>query len=352
MKTIGASAWTSAAGRVAARVPRESLHPAVVDGADARPPAERWGVALSGGADSVGLLLLLWAHWPRKRPRLTAFHFNHRLRGAESDADARFCGRLCAALGVALVRGRWKAGRRGAGEAQARTARFEFFGREMAARRIRVLWLGHQQDDIAESMLMRLARGSGGPGLAAPRAVHAFPPARTGGRASFHVRPLLCLKKREIAVALREAGAAWREDSSNAKGAHFRNRLRLEVIPRWIRASERDALAGAALSRELLEEDSAAIEAWVDFLHPIGEDGSLNVSRLFGRPRAVVRRSLHRWLLAQDKAGDLSRQGFEALLRAVERGSPVRHSLGSHGFAAIRSGRLRFEAMRKQGTIH
>ena len=126
MKTSGATGWRSAAGGVAALVSRESLHPAVVAWADARPPAERWGVALSGGADSVGLLLLLWSHWPARRPRLTAFHFNHRLRGAESEADARFCARLCAALGVPLVCGRWRAGRRGASEAQARMARPQF----------------------------------------------------------------------------------------------------------------------------------------------------------------------------------------------------------------------------------
>jgi tRNA(Ile)-lysidine synthase len=352
MKTSGAAGWKRAAARLADFVSRESLHPAVVDWADARPLAERWGVALSGGADSVGLLLLLWSHWPERRRRLTALHFNHRLRGAESEADARFCARLCAALGVPLVNGRWKARRRPAGEAQARLARFEFMGRAMAERRIRVLWLGHQQDDIAESMLMRLARGSGGPGLAAPRAIHAFPPARASGKGLFHVRPMLGLKKKEIAMALREAGATWREDSSNAKGVHFRNRIRLEVIPRWVRAAGRDALAGAALSRELLEEDNAAIEAWVDFLNPIGADGSLGVERLGGRPRAVVRRALHRWLLGQAHAGDLSRQGFDALLRAVERGTPVRHSLGNHGFAAIRAGKLRFEALRKHRTLH
>jgi tRNA(Ile)-lysidine synthase len=352
MKRRGTAGWESAAARTAAVVPLERLHPAVVEWAGARPRSERWAVALSGGADSVGLLLLLWAHWPERRAHLAALHFDHRLRGAESSADARFCGRLCAALGIPLVSGRWERRARAASEAQARAARFEFIERAMAARRIRVLWLGHQQDDIAESMFMRLARGSGGQGLAAPRAVHAFPPARPGGRGSFHVRPLLSLKKREIVLALREAGATWREDSSNAKGVHFRNRLRLDVIPRWLRAAGRDALAGAALSRELLEEDAAAIEAWVDFLHPIGEDGSLNVARLAGRPRAVVRRSLYRWLLSQSKAGELSRQGFEALLRAVERGSPVRHSLGSHGFAAIRAGRLRFETLRKPRTFN
>ena len=115
-----------------------------------------------------------------------------------------------------------------------------------------------------------------------------------------------------------------------------------------MRAAQRDALSGAALSRELLEEDDRALEAWVDFLGPVGADGSLSVTRLAGRPRAIVRRALHRWLLLQPRAGELSRQGFDALLRAVERGATVRHSLGPEGFAAIRAGRLRFEPIRRR----
>jgi tRNA(Ile)-lysidine synthase len=344
--------WPQAAARAARLIPRDRLHPAVVGWADARPRAEGWAVALSGGADSVGLLLLLWAHWPERRARLGAFHFDHRLRGAESAADARFCARLCEALGVTLVTGRWKAARASRSEATARSARFAFIEREMARRRMRVLWLGHQQDDVAETMLMRLARGSGGGGLAAPRAIHAFAAGRAGAAPRFHVRPLLSVKKSEIARALRLAGAPWREDSSNAKDAHFRNRLRLDVIPRWVRAAQRDALSGAALSRELLEEDDRALEAWVDALGAVGADGSLSVSRLAGRPRAVARRALHRWLLLQPRAGELSRQGFDALLRAVERGAPVRHSLGTEGFAAIRAGRLRFEPARRRRTPH
>jgi tRNA(Ile)-lysidine synthase len=124
------------------------------------------------------------------------------------------------------------------------------------------------------------------------------------------------------------------------------------VIPRWVRASERDALSGAALSRELLEEDDRALEAWVDDLKPIEAGGSLSVARLAGRPRAVVRRALHRWLLKQTRAGELSRKGFDALLQAVERGSAARHSLGSEGFATIRDGRMRFEKIRRSPRAH
>ncbi len=335
--------WRAAAAKAAGLLPRARLHPAVVEWAGQRPGGERWATALSGGADSVALLLLLWAHWPERRGRLVAFHFDHRLRGAESTADARFCARLCRALGVTLVAGRRRGRRALQGEAQARAARFDFIARAMGRRRLRTLWLGHQMDDIAESMLMRLARGSGSGGLAAPRPVHALGALGPAGGYRCHLRPLLTVPKAEIARVLRAAGASWREDSSNAQGVHFRNRLRRDVIPRWARAAQRDALAGAALSRELLEEDDRALETWLDRTGALEADRSLNTVRLAACPRAVVRRALHRWLLAQPGAGELSRQGFDALLRAVEHGGPIRHSLGVEGFAVIRKGRLRFE---------
>ena len=313
---------------------RERLHPAVLAWASARPPHERWGVALSGGADSVALLLLLWAHWPKSRERLVAFHFNHRLRGAESRCDVVFCRRLCADLGVALVEGVWKRPEKSAGEAVARMARFIFFERAMRARRMKVLWLGHQQDDVAESMLMRLARGSGAAGLAAPRPVHA----QASGRV--HVRPLLTLKKAELVKALQHCGIRWREDSSNAGDAFFRNRIRKAVVPAWCETAGRDALAGAAHSRQLLEEDDAALECWLDSLGFIDDEGGLNLAVLREKPLALVRRALHRWLARTGVEIELSRQAFEQLLASAQAGVATRQSLGRTNFAVIKKERL------------
>lgn len=330
--------WQCRAAALAERLPRERLHPAVRAWAGSRRVAAQgpWAVALSGGADSLCLLLLLWAHWPGRRRRLMAVHFNHRLRGRAADADERFCRKVCGGLGVRSAFGHWRRARRDPSEEEARVARFGFFHRALRRAGARALWLGHHQDDIAETMLMRLARGSGAAGLSAPRPVQ-----RVDDRV--HLRPLLLLKKGEIMAALRVAGIPWREDRTNTSGGFFRNRVRRHVVPAWQKAAGRDAVAGAALARELLEEDDQALEAWLDALRPFRSGRLLDVASLAGRPRALIRRALRRWLAAQPRAGDLSRQGFEDLLAAVTSGRPARRSLGRYGFAVIRGGLLRFE---------
>jgi tRNA(Ile)-lysidine synthase len=350
--------WPAVAAAFAARIPQSDLHPAALHRAQAEGLRElrqgarpsRWALAFSGGADSLALLLILWAEGPGRWGRdFVVLHFNHRLRGRAADRDEKFCRAVCAALGVTFVAGRWLRGggvlarsgarKRAAGgprvsEAEARTARFEFFRREMSRRKLRLLWLAHQQDDIAESLLMRLARGSGPGGLAAPRPVQAM------GEGRLHLRPLLTLKKAHLLMALKKAGAVWCEDASNEGDDYFRNRIRSRVLPAWAKAAGRDALAGAALSRELLEEDDAALEAWLDELNPLDQRGRLDLGRLAGKPRALARRALHRWLLAVRPETDLSRQGFNQLLGLVQRGQDTRFSLGAKGFAVIRRGGL------------
>ncbi len=334
--------WPRAAEALANVVPFARLHPEVRRWTEGRSRAarEKWAIALSGGADSLALLLLVWAHWPGRRSRLAALHFNHRLRGAESGRDARFCRAVCRSLGVEFHTGAWKRPAtpgRGASEAQAREARFVFFREQQRHTGARALWLGHQKDDIAESLLMRLARGSGTAGLAAPR------PLQNWGADWIHVRPLLGLSKAEIETALETCAIPWRSDSSNIKADFLRNRIRHHVLPEWIKAvAGRDALSGAMRSRELLQEDDDALERWADDLKAL-RGCRVDLSRLAGVPRAVVRRVLQRWRLTLgERAGDLSRQGFEALLAAVERGVPTRMSLGPRGFACIENFRLSY----------
>ncbi len=333
--------------------PRAALHPAVCAEADAIAGAEDpWCVAFSGGADSLALLLAVAGLWPERRGRLVALHFNHRLRGEASDGDERFCREACAAFGIAIHTGRWaEVPAAGAvSEARAREARHAFFKQEMDALGSRGLWLGHQKDDIAETQLMRLARGSSSAGLAAPRPVQRLADGRV------FLRPLLTLTKAEITAALHARGIAWREDATNAGADFFRNRIRRDVLPAWIAAAPNDALDGAALSRGLLEEDDEALEAWLAELTGGGmaaadtgeRDGTacargrapLDLGVLAGKPCALWRRALRRW----EPAGGLARAGFEALLELCMRGTDFERVSVGDGFACMRDGVLAFSA--------
>jgi tRNA(Ile)-lysidine synthase len=335
--------WPRAALALAARVPLSALHPAALAAAAGR-PRDRWAVALSGGADSLALLLLLWAHFPEKRRRMTALHFNHRLRGRHSDADARFCRTTCRALGVPLVTGRWDKPPPNPAEAAARDARLAFIAEQQKKLRAPVLWQGHQRDDVLENLLLRLVRGSGAAGLSAPRPVQPV-------RDTLRLRPLLTLPKETLAAALREAGAPWREDATNATPCCLRNRLRHSVIPALRQAADgRDIAAAAALSRELLDEDNDALERQAAALlprYPAREKiFPLPLRPLAGQPRAVLRRLLHRWLAATRQTPPLSRPAFESLLECVVSAVSTRRSLSDGVFALIRRGTLRLERRR------
>jgi tRNA(Ile)-lysidine synthase len=288
------------------------------------------------------LLLLVWANWPRKRDNLIVLHFDHRLRGAESRSDAVFCRKVCRALGMRFEMGAWQ--RRpstAVSEAAARSVRMRFFSEAMGRAGAKGLFLGHQMDDVAETLLMRLARGSGSAGLSAPRPVQAM------SDGTVRLRPLLSINKVELCRILKRAGISWCEDSSNAGPLYFRNRVRNKVIPAWIGAApERDVLAGAAIARELLQEDDDALESWLASLKPLRRGAVLDLGILKGKPKALWRRALHLWLAASPYRGDLSKQGFESLLSAAMRGKTTRQSLGRDGFAVIRDALLRYSRSR------
>ncbi len=190
------------------------------------PPNARVLAAVSGGADSLSLLVALCER--RCEPGLSfvaCAHLNHGLRGAESDADEIFVRDFCAARGIpfvserADVAGLAKARGRGLEEA-ARVARYEFLERAAAALSCDVIATGHTADDNMETVLLNLVRGTGLRGLAG------IPPRR-----GHIVRPLLAVSRAETEAFLTQRGIAWRTDASNADMAYARNRLRRDVLP-------------------------------------------------------------------------------------------------------------------------
>lgn len=188
-------------------------------------PGDTLIVALSGGADSTALLDLL-ARLPGYNLRLIAAHLNHRLRGAESDADEEFCRQTAARYAIpfevrrvdvasAAAHGRLNL------EDAGRQARIDFFDTIRDTHGAAAVALAHHGDDQAETVLMRLLRGSGMTGLSG----------MTYRNGRGYVRPLLDITRAEIEQYLSARGLEWREDSSNSDTAYLRNRLRHELLP-------------------------------------------------------------------------------------------------------------------------
>jgi tRNA(Ile)-lysidine synthase len=289
----------------------------------AREPAV--AVAVSGGADSVALLASLAAD-PSLVPRLVVLHFDHAVRGEASASDAAFVACLAQALGLPL-----DLGRRGAvgpaSETDLREARHAWFAEAMAARGAKVLCLGHHADDRAETLLLRLARGAGPEGLAAPRAEQAF---RDGTR---RVRPLIRHRRDALRAALVAAGVPWREDATNAVAGAPRNRLRLAALPSLEAALGAGWHEGVARASDNLAEAADALRAWLGELGGLpGADGVSRLAALRGRPRALVRLACAEAAWASGVA-DIGGPAFEELVDAVAAGRRTRLSLGGLDWA-------------------
>ena len=170
--------------------------------------------AVSGGADSMAMLCCLRELAAELSVYVRAAHFNHRLRGAESDGDEAFVRAFCAAEGIELVCGAPEKPARS--EEEAREQRYAFLDSIPCD----AVAIAHTAEDNLETLLQHLLRGSGLRGLGG------IPPRR--GR---YVRPLLAVSHAQARDYLRARGTGWREDATNAEDSCQRNRLRHGVLP-------------------------------------------------------------------------------------------------------------------------
>jgi tRNA(Ile)-lysidine synthase len=210
--------------------------------------------AVSGGADSVCLLHILKALAPARGYSLAAAHFNHGLRGAEADEDERFVRSLAADWSIPFFAGRGdtaaRAASRGLGlEETARLLRYDFLREAAKEAGAEVIATAHTADDNLETLLMRLARGTGLRGLAG------IPPRRGA-----LVRPLLTTGRAWVLAYLEEYGLPHREDRTNADTAFTRNRLRAEAVP-VLRALNPRLTEAVNTTTALLRADDAALTA-------------------------------------------------------------------------------------------
>lgn len=188
-------------------------------------PGDRVGVAVSGGADSVALLLLLEELRSDLGITLAVMHFNHQLRGESAEADEQFVRELAASRGLEPlvsredVAGRARQERLNLEEA-ARKYRYVFFARAIEAGQVSRVAVAHTADDQAETVLARLMRGTGPLGLAGIYPI-------IGGV----IRPLLEVRRQELRDYLASRGQAWREDLSNRDTTRLRARIRERLLP-------------------------------------------------------------------------------------------------------------------------
>jgi tRNA(Ile)-lysidine synthase len=271
---------------------------------------DRLAVAVSGGADSVALLCLLLELRSELGTVLSVAHVNHKLRGEEADEDERFVRKLARQHGLELhaceasADGSYASGVSSGIEAAARELRYSFFRQLAREAGVTKIATAHTLDDQAETVLLRIFRGTGIRGLSGihPRIVfedqgHAF------GEV---VRPLLAFRRAALQEFLRERGQSWREDSSNRDLAFLRNRARHRLLPM---IGEEFGEAAIEHMGELAEIARAEEEQW-ELAHPeIRRQGGgaaetrqaaslpgLAVAPLLPLPLAAQRRLIRAWL--------------------------------------------------------
>ena len=208
---------------------------------------------VSGGADSVCLLFVLWGLKEKLGFKLRVCHVNHGLRGAEADADEAYVKSLCEKLSVPCrffhedvesFAKKWKQSPEEAGRTVRKNA-FEAMCREDGGTKIAT---AHHQGDNAETVLWNMARGTGLKGLRGIRPVE--------GRC---IRPLLALTREETERFLQEKGVRWCEDATNAQDGYTRNRIRHNILP--VLAEQ----VNPQVARHLEELSRQAGEVW-DYL--------------------------------------------------------------------------------------
>lgn len=286
-------------------------------------------VALSGGADSVALLHLMLQARGELGCEVAAAHVNHHAR-PEADDDERFCQELCRELGVELeVRHiRENVPRACSREAWWRARRYERLEAARRALACAATATAHTRDDQAETVLLKLLRGSGPRGVAGIRRRHGTV-----------VRPLLDVGREELRDWLRGRGGRWREDPGNADPAQPRAWLRHAVLPVLAARFSGTARHLAGFAAALAEDEEALASLAAALPRPeIGRP--VACGPLAAAPGAVQRR----WLLALAAELPLgeppARVQLEAFARLLTRGTPAAVDLGRRWVLRRRGGRL------------
>jgi tRNA(Ile)-lysidine synthase len=262
-------------------------------------PSRHYLIGVSGGHDSVALLHSLVGLGYKN---LIVCHLDHQLRGRSATADAKFVAKLAANYDLDFECGSTNiralaAKKKMSIEAAGRDARYKFFAKIAKRKRCREIFLAHHADDLVETFLINLFRGTGNTGLAGMRE-----------QATRHiddvdltiVRPLLGVWRTEIDKYLHEHRLKSRDDVSNLDLAPLRNRIRHRIIPYLEKTLGRNIRQSIWRTAMIAAEE----EAWIDHTTKGAEaqSGDLAVEKLRALPIALQRRTILNWLRVQNVA--------------------------------------------------
>jgi len=272
-------------------------------------PGDRVLVALSGGPDSVALCHVLYQLRQTYRVELVTAHVHHGLRGSEADQDALFVQDLARQLGLPIVVQRvdvhsWRKEHGGSLQMAARALRYQCLHQIMVNEGASKLALGHNADDQAEEILLRIFRGAGQRGLTG------MPPCNRKGV----IRPLLECHRHEITSYLENRNLACRQDESNLKPWCQRNLLRLELLPRLQQDFNSNLSATLLRTSNIFREEEefweSLLSEWLDQYSAECEDGGIRlpIGPLMETHPAMQKRLLRR--AVEKVKGDLRSFGF------------------------------------------
>lgn len=289
-------------------------------------------LGVSGGADSMCLLFVLKNLAPKYKLSLTAVHINHGLRGDAADADEAYVEDICRQWEIPYVCFRedihMLARKEKMTEEEAgRKFRYECFERVMLQKGGSKIAVAHHINDLAETVLFNMFRGSylKGMGGIAPVRDHI-------------IRPLLCLERTEIEAMLEAAHIAFRTDHTNFDTNYTRNKIRLEVLPYICDHVNARAVAHIA------ETAQAAREAY-DYIHTmavaayenlVDDDGCLDISKMLLEPEVLQKEIIRLWF--EQKTGklkDVTKEHVESMLKLLNNSDGKRVSL-PYGMVAVR----------------
>jgi len=332
-------------------------------------PGERVGVAVSGGADSVALLLLLLELREKLGIVLSVVHFNHKLRGKASDADEKFVAKLAAKHGLefhsAAVYVAKKAKDEHANvEDAARRARYDYFRSLVESGVCKRIAVAHTADDQAETVLAQLLRGTGLTGLGGIHPV-----------VGPIIRPLLSVRRSELRHFLRARKQTWREDATNRDTKRLRARIRKKLLPVLEKQFQPAIVEHLATLAGLAREDEAFLDAFAeervraavqgnngqaqigarDLLEPWNKE-RFNTENAEGTEKTkrtiALRKRMVRHIVAKVKprAGQLGANHVEAVLELALNGQNG-SSLSLPGGVEVRKDRdvLMFQGVEKKG---